>query len=153
MQAVHREPEHAAHHAADEVPDLRDVVPEEDPLRRLLADSRMPVCGAIALSALFFSFIHLNPAQMPHAFVIGLLLGWMYWRTGSILPGVAFHWANNSVAYVLYNLYPNPDMKVADLFGGSDHHALLAVIFSLLILVPALFQLHVWMWREDATKV
>jgi len=135
------------------VPFTEELVFRGAILRRLLADSRMPVWGAIALSALFFSFIHLNPAQMPHAFVIGLLLGWMYWRTGSILPGVAFHWANNSVAYVLYNLYPNPDMKVADLFGGSDHHALLAVVFSLLILVPALFQLHVWMWREDATKV
>lgn len=116
-------------------------------LRNLLNSSRIPVWGAIAISALMFSLIHMNPAQMPHAFVIGLLLGWMYWRTGSILPGMAYHWANNSVAYVMYNLYPDPDMKLIDLFKGSEQHVLMAVGFSLLILLPALYQLHLWMKR------
>jgi membrane protease YdiL (CAAX protease family) len=117
-------------------------------LRRLL-DSCLPLWGAIALSALLFMLIHMNPAQMPHAFLIGLLLGWMYWRTGSILPGVAFHWANNSAAYVIYNIYPDSDMKLVDIFKGSEQHVLLAVGFSLLILLPALYQLHVWMRRAD----
>ena len=117
-------------------------------LRSLLRSSRLPVWGAIALSALMFSVIHLNPAQLPHAFIIGLLLGWMYYRTGSILPGVAYHWANNSVAYVLYNLYPDPDMKLIDLFG-TDSRVLMAVGFSLLILLPALYQLHLNMRRAS----
>lgn len=118
-------------------------------LRNLLNSSRIPVWGAIAISALMFSLIHMNPAQMPHAFVIGLLLGWMYWRTGSILPGMAYHWANNSVAYVMYNFYPDPDMKLIDLFKGSEQHVLMAVGFSLLILLPALYQLHLWMKRAE----
>ena len=117
-------------------------------LRSLLRSSRLSVWGAIALSALMFSVIHLNPAQLPHAFIIGLLLGWMYYRTGSILPGVAYHWANNSVAYVLYNLYPDPDMKLIDLFG-TDSRVLMAVGFSLLILLPALYQLHLNMRRAS----
>lgn len=101
---------------------------------------------AIALSALLFSVGHLNPAQMPHAFLIGLLLGWMFWRTGSILPGMAYHCANNSVAYVLYNVYPNPDIKLVDIFQ-TNSHVLMAVGFSLLIVLPALYQLHLWMRR------
>ena len=117
-------------------------------LRSLLRSSRLSVGGAIALSALMFSVIHLNPAQLPHTFIIGLLLGWMYYRTGSILPGVAYHWANNSVAYVLYNLYPDPDMKLIDLFG-TDSRVLMAVGFSLLILLPALYQLHLNMRRAS----
>ncbi len=117
-------------------------------LRSLLRSSRLSVWSAIALSALMFSVIHLNPAQLPHAFIIGLLLGWMYYRTGSILPGVAYHWANNSVAYVLYNLYPDPDMKLLDLFG-TDSRVLMAVGFSLLILLPALYQLHLNMRRAS----
>ena len=103
---------------------------------------------AIAISALFFALIHFNPAQMPHAFTIGLLLGWMYWRTGSILPGVAYHWANNSMAYLIYNIYPDPDIKLVDVFKGSEQHVLMAVGFSLLILVPAIYQLNLWMKRE-----
>ena len=116
-------------------------------LRSLLKSSPMPVWGAIAVSAVFFALIHFNPAQMPHAFLIGCLLGWMYCRTGSILPGVAFHWANNSVAYVIYNLYPDPDMKLIDVFKGSQQHVLMAVGFSILILLPAIYQLHICMRR------
>lgn len=104
---------------------------------------------AIIFSALLFTLIHFNPAQMPHAFLAGLLLGWMYWRTGSILPGLCFHWVNNSIAYVLYNLYPNPDLRLIDLFHGSQQHVLMAVGFSLLILLPALYQLHIWMRRAE----
>ena len=55
----------------------------------------------IAISAALFALIHMNPAQMPHAFVVGLLLGWMYYRTGSIIPGVVYHWVNNSVAFAV----------------------------------------------------
>ena len=110
---------------------------------------RFNVWTAISISALFFALIHFNPAQMPHAFVIGLLLGWMYWRTGSILPGVAYHWANNSIAYIIYNIYPDPDMKLIDVFKGSELHVLMAVGFSMLILLPAIYQLHLWMRRAE----
>jgi len=118
-------------------------------LKSLLSSSKLSVWGAIAISAFLFALIHMNPAQMPHAFIIGLLLGWMYWRTGSILPGVAYHWVNNSAAYVLYNVYPNPDLKLLDIFKGSELNVYMALGFSLLILLPALYQLHLWMRHAD----
>ena len=114
-------------------------------LRSLLKWNSRPWV-AIAISAVLFSAAHMNPAQMPHTFLIGLLLGWMYWRTNSIVPGVAFHWVNNTVAYVLYNFYPNPDMTTADLFG-SQQHVLMAVGFSLCILIPSLLQLNLRMQK------
>lgn len=116
-------------------------------LRSLLTS--MKPWTAIAISALFFSLVHMNPAQMPFAFLAGLLLGWMYWRTGSVLPGMAYHWANNSAAYILYRAYPDPDIKLVDLFKGSELHVYMAVFFSLLIMVPALCQLHLWMRRAE----
>ncbi len=96
---------------------------------------------AIVISALFFTLIHANPAQMPHAFVIGLLLGWLYYRTDSIVPGVVYHWVNNSIAYVVYNFYPDPSLKLIDLFG-SQRTVAAALVFSLFILLPALYQLN-----------
>lgn len=110
-------------------------------LRSLLHSPRMSPWVAIAISAVFFALAHFNPAQMPHAFILGLLLGWMYYRTDSILPGVAFHWVNNSIAYVMYNLYPNPQMRLIDLFG-SQRTVSAALIFSLFILLPAIYQLN-----------
>lgn len=102
---------------------------------------------AIAISALLFALVHMNPAQMPHAFLIGLLLGWLYYRTGSILPGVIFHIVNNTVAVVLEKLYPtNDEMSLLDLFGGNERTVTLSIIFSLFILLPSLYQLS---WRMN----
>ena len=106
--------------------------------------------GAIALSAFLFALVHLNPAQMPHAFLIGLLLGWMYERTRSILPGIMVHWVNNTLAYVVCKLFPQyADAKVIDLLGGDDSRVALAVVFSLLIFIPAVFQLHLRLRRAQ----
>lgn len=95
----------------------------------------------IVVSALLFAVAHLNPAQLLHPFAIGLLLGWMYERTRSVVPGIVYHWANNTAAYLLYHAYPSADITLTDIFG-SDMRSLLAVFFSLLIIVPAIFQLH-----------
>lgn len=101
---------------------------------------------AIVVSALLFAVVHMNPAQMPHAFVAGLLLGWMFCRTGSILPGILYHWVNNTFVYVWTNLMPQAaDMTLRELFGGSEARVLLALGCSLLILLPALFQLNIRM--------
>ena len=109
-------------------------------LRSLLKWTSRPWV-AITISSIFFAAAHLNPAQLPHAFLVGLLLGWMYYRTDSIVPCVVYHWVNNTVAYVMYNLYPSTDLTLVDLFG-SERTVLMAVGFSLCMLVPALFQLN-----------
>ena len=55
---------------------------------------------------------------------------------------MAFHWANNTIAYVLYNVLPAPDATLIQIFGGSQTRVLMAVGFSLCILVPAIIQLN-----------
>ena len=112
-------------------------------LRELLRWKRNPWIG-IAISALMFSAIHMNPAQMPHAFLIGVMLGWMYYRTNSIVPGVVCHWVNNTIAYVLFAFYPDPDLKTTDFFGNHQT-VLMAVAFSLCILIPSIYQLNLRM--------
>ncbi len=109
-------------------------------LRSLLRWKENPWIG-IVISAVLFAVIHMNPAQMPHALLIGLLLGWLYYRTDSIVPGVVYHWVNNTVAYVMYNLYPNPDLTLVELFG-TEQKVLMALGCSLLIFLPSLFQLN-----------
>ena len=116
---------------------------------RTLLDSFRPAVAIIA-SALVFAIVHLNWAQMPHAFLMGLLLGWMYWRTGSIIPGILLHWINNTLVYVLTRLFPGAsDMTLEDFFGGDQQRVLMAVGFSLCMLLPALFQLNQRMKKAD----
>lgn len=96
----------------------------------------------ILLSALLFGAVHGNWAQFLHATLLGLLLGWMYYRTNSIVPGLALHWVNNSIVYVVYNLLPQAaNGRLADLFGGNERAVWMSLIFSLCILLPSLFQL------------
>ena len=97
---------------------------------------------AIVVSALIFGIIHLNLAQGLHAFLIGLLLGWLYSKTGSILPGFVFHWVNNTVAYLMFNLMPQMnDGKLIDFFHGNDRMMYGGLFFSFCIFVPSLLQL------------
>lgn len=116
-------------------------------LRTLLGVSKQPLY-AVLLSALLFSAVHLNPAQMPHAFLIGLLLGWIYYRTGSILPGILLHWINNTAAFAVARLFPeNGDMWLHEMLGGDHKRVVLSLIFSLFILLPSLYQLNMRMKR------
>lgn len=98
---------------------------------------------AIIISALLFGIAHFNIAQGVHAFAIGLLLGWMYYRTRSIVPGLVFHWANNSIAYALYNFFPQMnDGQLIDFFHGSTRLMAGGLFFSIMIFIPAIFQLY-----------
>ena len=98
---------------------------------------------AIAFTALLFAAAHGNPAQMPHAFLVGLLLGWLCYRSGSIVPGIVVHWVNNSVAFLGYALYPPLyDMETIDLFGGSYLRLAGAIALSLALAIPAIYQLN-----------
>ncbi|HUT77661.1 MAG TPA: type II CAAX endopeptidase family protein [Polyangia bacterium] len=60
--------------------------------------------NAVLYSALMFAVWHLNPLQMPGAFVAGLVLGWLRHRTGSIWPCVWLHALFNGVVVAEANL-------------------------------------------------
>lgn len=53
---------------------------------------------ALVVSAAVFSVLHLAPALLLPVFVTGLLLGFLYLRTGSIWPCIAVHAAQNLIA-------------------------------------------------------
>ena len=105
---------------------------------------------AIALTALLFAVIHGNLAQGTHAFVIGMVLGWLYVRTRSVLPGIVLHWVNNSTAYIMFHLMPDmEDGKLIDFFHGNEKTMYLGLFFSFCIFVPAIFQLAARMKRAN----
>lgn len=56
---------------------------------------------AIIWSAVIFGLAHLNPWQAIGATLIGILIGWIYWRTKSLLPGIFIHFTNNLLVFIL----------------------------------------------------
>lgn len=71
-------------------------------LRGLL--TKMKPAWAIIVSALFFALIHLNPWQALNAFIIGVVMGYVYYRTGNLLLTMLIHFVNNGLAVVLSNI-------------------------------------------------
>lgn len=57
----------------------------------------MPAWIAVVLQAVLFGVTHGTPIQMAYGFLIGLALGFLRSRTGSILPGFAAHAAFNAM--------------------------------------------------------
>ena len=59
---------------------------------------RLGTVGAIVCSALIFSLFHLSVATLIPVFISGLLLGWLYRRTGALWPGILAHAGQNALA-------------------------------------------------------
>jgi membrane protease YdiL (CAAX protease family) len=57
---------------------------------------QQPRWAAISYSALFFGAAHLNVYQFALAFLLGLLLGWLFERSRSLIPCIALHAGLNS---------------------------------------------------------
>ena len=68
-------------------------------LRGLL--TKMNPAAAITISAAFFAVIHLNPWQAIPAFILGVLFGFVYYKTGSLKLTMLMHCVNNTMAALL----------------------------------------------------
>ena len=105
---------------------------------------------AIMISAAIFGIVHANLAQFINALLMGLILGWMYYRTKSLVPGILLHWVNNTMAYVLTNIMPQSDGKLIDLFHGDEKTVYYAVGFSLCIMIPSFIQMIIRLKKAKA---
>lgn len=92
---------------------------------------------AILVSALIFGLIHGNPAQIPFAFLIGLLFGWLYYRTGSVIPGIVGHIINNSFAVLMLANATKEEMNetMTETLGTTLTYLLLAVAVIVFIVM------------------
>lgn len=111
---------------------------EEIGFRGLLLDGLLKTqCRpwvAILISAVAFGLVHGLWAPFVTATLFGLLAGWLYWRTGSIIPGIIIHIANNSLTAI-------------DLSHQTDTFYLIAIVGGLLLLAYGLW----WFWKNVKT--
>lgn len=63
--------------------------------------ARYGVTVAWIVSSLFFGVLHVQPAQVVSASVIGLILGFVYLSTESLWSVMILHALNNAVAYLM----------------------------------------------------
>lgn len=109
-------------------------------LRGLLGHKVKPV-WAIVISAAFFAIIHLNPWQAIPAFLLGCVLGYVYYKTGSLKLTMLMHFTNNTFALILGHIDSLEDMdSYRDLFPGPEFWLILVGCVLLLALGLMFYQ-------------
>jgi membrane protease YdiL (CAAX protease family) len=51
---------------------------------------------ALVVSAGLFTLLHFSLLSAPYLFLVGCVLGWAKWRTGSLWPSIVIHAAHNA---------------------------------------------------------
>lgn len=81
----------------------------------------------IFLTSLLFALVHLNIQQFFTALILGVFIGWIYYRTGDMILAIGIHALNNLVA-VLGMFYYDP-------FVSEPFSVLLLIIREQLLII------------------
>ena len=114
-------------------PILEELICRGVMLRGML--TRMSPWKAIVWSAVLFAVMHLNLWQAIPAFMMGLLLGWIYWRTHSLWATIFLHFLNNSLSTIIARGWPDLpfDASLKDILNPTTYwtiYALAAVLLA-----------------------
>ncbi len=90
---------------------------------------------AIFWSAFIFGLVHLNPWQFIAALLGGSFMGFMYWKTNSIIPGIIIHFVNNFTAGVMTIYFDVQDFQSIFKDEPMNYNILYGV--SLIILIAS----------------
>ena len=89
---------------------------------------------AIIVTAFVFSAFHGDFFGFFPRLILGIMLGYMFWMSGSIFPSMLMHFVNNATIVILYYLntrgFSNIDVEH---FGSTDN--VLVIILSLITTV------------------
>ena len=95
----------------------------------------MKPLNSILIASAIFGIVHMNPIQIPFAFAIGLIFGWLYYRTGSVVPGIIGHFINNSIACLQMATLTEEEFntKTIEWLGEGPTYALFAISLAVMI--------------------
>ena len=125
-------------------PIIEELIFREGIQRHLKAAGLSPAL-AIGITAVLFGLAHGNVAQGVMAFVLGIVLGLFYERTGDIRLSVPAHILNNTLGVVLFYF---PDVED----GMEQMQSVPLVCGGLLLVISAAWLIYKW-WAVSLTKI
>ena len=112
--------------------------------------------NAIHYSAFFFALIHMNLSQAVGAFIIGLFIGWIYYRTGSLWMAILVHFLNNGLSILFTLAFPH-DIELTLMRLVIENHSATAYIalyiIALLTFVAIVRYLHKRLKNEQEPEI
>lgn len=88
-------------------------------LQQFLEQNWKDITRAILITSLLFSIIHMNPYWFIQIYVLGVMLGFLSWKTNSIFPPLILHALNNGTAL----LFSFIDIEKSSLYLWNNHVA------------------------------
>ena len=83
---------------------------------------------AIIVTALVFSAFHGDFFGFFPRFILGIMLGYMFWMSGSIFPSMLMHFVNNATIVTLYYLNTRSFIDIdVEHFGSTDNVLVIAL--------------------------
>lgn len=108
---------------------------------------------AIGQSALLFGIIHFNPAQSVNAFFLGLVFGWLYYRTRSLVLCMATHGLYNALGFAEMWAAASSRTPEPSFLSTSPGPYAGMVLLSALIVAGTLWRVHQTTEPASATAV
>ena len=103
---------------------------------------------AIIVTAFVFSAFHGDFFGFFPRLILGIMLGYMFWMSGSIFPSMLMHFVNNATIVILYYLNTRGFIDIdPENFGSTDN--ILVIILSL-ITTAAIF---ITCWRLKTKRM
>ena len=89
---------------------------------------------AIIVTAFVFSAVHMDFFGFFPRAILGVMLGYMFWLSGSIFPSMLMHFVNNATIVMLYYLNTRGFINIdVEHFGNTDN--VLVILLSLITTV------------------
>lgn len=92
--------------------------------------------AACVLSSMIFGLMHLEPQSVLNAFLVGLLMCYLYLRTRSIFAPIVLHALNNTFAYLLL-IFGLSDNRLSDFVGGGTLYVVIYSASAVILLLSA----------------
>ena len=95
---------------------------EEILFRGILQDALMRKYGVfvgILIASAVFGIVHIIPQHVVNAFMIGIVLGYIYYRTGALLPVILIHCINNAISYFTWMLNGETLLSTREQMGND----------------------------------
>lgn len=110
-----------------------------------------PLAGILVASTIF-AIVHPNPQQVINAFFSGVILGYIYYRTRSLIPVIAIHAMNNAIAYILIHQFPDKATFTMRQLISNDTWYWIIYGVSMALLLIALTNLWTQLKKRDTKQ-
>ena len=112
------------------VPMTKQATPDFGPLAgalvRIGCIYAIGVLAAWLLSSAIFGIVHVHPTVVVNAFVMGLVLAFIYLRTDSLWSAIILHAVNNGIAYLAL-IAGHGNSMLIDMVGSRTLYVLLYI--------------------------